>query len=380
MKLSSKSLCTSIFATTLMFGTHQALAETGGFSTGQGSSETAVTVTTLSELKAALDARKHHIIIDGHLYGGSGLTTLTFADTGWNNTTIEGASGGKAVLENIQLKFSGQMLPTGTNIQNVVIKNITFRGRIADLQAMPTQVVGTSNNVGINYLGVSLRRVTNAWIDHCTFYDISDDLFSVSRASNYVTLSYNHFYFTDNWVKMDRDPVWNWVGNYTDLAGERLAMVIGANRDDSYSYGGNKLRITMHHNWFGPNMRGRPLMRGWVHAYNNYFDNSSAPSGMRVAADGNSYGMQQYNALQVGSGGFVVSESNYFYKTNNSHQIGLDSSGDTYKFYERSNVYNATTGTSVTGSAFTGSPVSYSYTLDDASKVPSIVQAGAGPK
>ncbi|MEO1760367.1 pectate lyase, partial [Paraburkholderia caribensis] len=71
------------------------------------------------------------------------------------------------MLQNIQLKFDGEMLPAGKNIQNVVIRNITFHGVIRDLQALPAQVYGTSSNAGINYEGVSLRRVTNAWVDHC---------------------------------------------------------------------------------------------------------------------------------------------------------------------------------------------------------------------
>lgn len=359
----------------LIFGS-MAMADTGGFSNGQGSTATAVTVTNLSQLQAAFNAGNHHIIISGNIYGGSKLTTLTFASTNWNNTTIEGAAGGKAVLQNIQLKFDGELLSSGTNIQNIVVKNITFYGNIPDLQAMPTQVTGTSNNAGVNYEGVSLRRITNAWIDHCTFYNTSDDLMSVALSSDYVTISYNHFYFTSSWMNMNPDPLWNWVGSYQDLANERLAMVIGANKSDSYTYGGNKLHVTLHHNWFGPYMKGRPLLRGWVHAYNNYFDNSTAPSGNTVAG----YSEKQYNALQVGSGSVVVSESNYFYKTNQSNQIGLDSSGDSYSFYERSNTYNGTTGTSASGSAFTGSPVSYSYTLDSTANVPSVVQSNAGPK
>lgn len=355
--------------------------DTGGFSSGVGSSETAVTVTTLAELKAAVAAGNHHIIVKGSIYGGSGLTTLTFATADWSNTTIEGASGGGAILENIQLKFSGETLAAGVYIQNVVVKNITFRGRIADLQALPTQVYGTSNNVGINYLGVSLRRVKNAWINHCTFYDISDDLMSVGVASDNVTLSYNHFYFTDSWVNMSPNPVWSWVGTYTDLAGERLAMVIGANRDDSYTYGGGYLKVTMHHNWFGPNLRGRPIIRGWAHVYNNYFDNSTAPSGTLLASDGSYYPKQQYNALQTSSGGVVYSEYNYFYKTNNSNQVTLTNSTDSYTFKERGNTYNAATGTSVTGASFSSSPVgAYTYTPDAVANVPSLVQANAGPK
>lgn len=152
-------------------------ADTGGFSSASVSGETAITVTTLAELQTALNAKNHHIIIRGKIYGGPKLTTLNFSSTIWNNITIEGAAGGGAALQNIQLKFSGENLPAGINIQNVVIRNISFSGNIGDLQALPDQVKGTSNNTGINYVGVSLRRISNAWIDHCDFYDISDDLY-----------------------------------------------------------------------------------------------------------------------------------------------------------------------------------------------------------
>ncbi|QDS07609.1 pectate lyase [Xanthomonas citri pv. glycines] len=355
-------------------------ADTGGFSSASVSGETAITVTTLAELQTALNAKNHHIIIRGKIYGGPKLTTLNFSSTIWNNITIEGAAGGGAALQNIQLKFSGENLPAGINIQNVVIRNISFSGNIGDLQALPDQVKGTSNNTGINYVGVSLRRISNAWIDHCDFYDISDDLLSVGMSSNYVTLSYNHFYFSNSWVNMNPDPVWNWVEkNYHDLANERLAILIGHNKKDSYVYGGNKLHVTLHHNWFGPNLAGRPLLRGWVHAYNNYFDNSTSPNGEQTAADGRGYEKQQYNALQVGSGSIVFSESNYFYKTNNSNQIRLESDGDMYNFYEKENVYDAVTGNSAIGSTFNNAPVKYSYEPDDSARVPGIVRSSAGP-
>lgn len=354
-----------------------ALTVSGGFSTATGSAEAAITVATLADLQAAFSARRRHIIVSGAIYGGANLTTLTFSTTDWNNTTIEGAAGGGAILENIQLKFDGELLPTGQNLQNIIVRNITFRGRIADLQAMPTQVNGTANKAGVNYLGVSLRRVTNAWVDHCRFYDTSDDLISVALASDNVTLSYNHFYFTDAWMNMNPDPLWNWVGTYQDLANERLTMVIGANRSDSYTYGGNALHVTMHHNRLGPNIKGRPLVRGWLHAYDNYFDNSTAPSGNTAAGVAET----QYNALQMGSGSVIYSESNYFYKTNQSNQVGLDTAGDAYSFYETGNLYNAVTGAKATGTAYTAgaAPVSYAYTLDPVANVPNLVQSAAGP-
>ena len=347
-------------------------AATGGYSTATGAgSLTAVTVTTLAQLQTAFSNGSRHIIVSGNIYGGSVPYTFTFSTTGWNNTTIEGASGGGAVLQNIQLKFDGELLSSGTNIQNIIVKNITFYGNIPALQALPsseTDISVSGNHSGVNYMGVSFRRCTNVWVDHCTIYNTSDDLWCATLASDNLTVSYCHFYFTSSWLNMSPNPSWNWVGTYQDLASERIASVIGANKSDSYTYGSSALHITMHHNWFGPLMKGRPLCRGYVHAYNNYFDNGTSGSG-------------QYNALQIGSGSKVYSESNYFYKTNNSHQVGLDSSGDSYFFSERNNTYNAATGTNATGSSWPGSsPVSYSYTADAASTVPSTVQSNAGPK
>jgi pectate lyase len=351
-------------------------ATTGGYSTATGAgSATAVTVTTLAQLQSAFNSGAHHIIISGNIYGGSGLTTLTFASTNWNNTTIEGAAGGGAVLQNIQLKFDGELLTTGTNIQNIIVKNITFYGRISDLQAMSgaqTQPGGS----GTNYEGLSFRRCTNCWVDHCTIYNTSDDLMSITLRSENVTVSWCHFYFTSTWLNMNPDPWWNWVGTNQDLASERLAMVIGASKSDSYTYDNQSLHVTMHHNWFGPNMKGRPLIRGFVHTYNNYFDNSTQPTGYNV--DG--VWQQQYNANQIGSGCVYYSESNYFYKTNQSNLVGLDSSGDANTFYERNNTYNGTTGTSTTGAAFPGTlPFPYSYSPEATSNVPNDVQTNAGP-
>ena len=349
-------------------------AETGGFATATGSNRSGVVVRNLGELEKAFAERNHHIIIAGNINGGPQLKTFTFADTGWNNTTIEGMPGTNPTLENIQIKFSGEQLPEGTNINNVVIKNITFRGKIPDLQRLSGSAIVPGGS-GTNYLGISFRRTTNALVDHCTLFDTSDDLMLISLQSDRVTVSYCHFYFTNEWVEMNPNPMWNWVGRYQDLASERLAMVIGANRNDSYEYGGKKLRVTMHHNWFGPNIKGRPLMRGYVHLYNNYFDNSTTPSGTN--SRGSSQG--QYNANQIGSGSAVYSEGNYFYKTNQSNQIGLDSNGDKYSFFEKNNVYNQTTGNSARGSYFNQN-FGYNYSVDSVYNVPNIVQSQAGAR
>ncbi|AQS11584.1 pectate trisaccharide-lyase precursor [Clostridium saccharobutylicum] len=378
--ISTLLIATSLVVSNSFCGVLTAKAEaatTGGYANVTVSNEAKTIVRNLAELQKAFNERKHHIVISGFISAGSSLKTFTFQDTGWNNVTIEGENGGNAVLENIQLKFSGEMLPSGTSINNVVVRNITFRGNIKYLQSLKgadTQPGGA----GTNYMGVSFRRITNGWIDHCTMYDISDDLMCVTLGSDKVTLSYNHFYFTNEWLNMKPNPnTWNWVGKNQDLASERLAMVIGANRNDSFAYGGNKLHVTMHHNWFGPNIKGRPLIRGFVHEYNNYFDNGSTPSGYNSARAP----QQQYTANQIGSGSVIYSEENYFYKTNQSNQVGLDIASDSHKFYEKYNTYNGTTGASEKGMAFPNNTnFGYSYVPEDTSKVPADVQANAGAK
>ncbi|MBU3075376.1 hypothetical protein [Clostridium estertheticum] len=367
----------TLFPQSRILKVEAASVSTGGYSTATGSTDTAVTVNSLAQLQNAFNNGKHHIIVSGSISGGPSLTTLTFASTNWNNVTIEGARGGAAALQNIQLKFSGEQLSTGTNIQNIVIKNITFYGNISDLQKLSganTQPRGT----GTNYEGLSFRRCTNVLVKNCTIYNTSDDLISFSLLSDYITVSYCHFYFSTSWLNMSPDPIWNWVGKNQDLASERLAMVIGQNYTDSYTYGARKLHVTMHHNWFGPNMKGRPLMRGFVHLYNNYFDNNPASDGYNAAG----YLQQQYNANQIGSGGVIYSESNYFYKTNQSTQIGFDDSTHTaYSYYEKNNSYVLTTGTSVKGAPYPSSlPFPYTYSAKVSGSVPNDVQTNAGPK
>jgi len=197
---------------------------------------------------------------------------------------------------------------------------------------------------------------------------------SISLASDKVTMSYCHLYFSSQWLNMSPNPLWNWVGNdYHSLASERLSMLIGKDYGDSYTYGGKGLHVTMHHNWFGPNLNGRPLMRGFVHLYNNYFDNTPDPHSTTIT---------QYNANQIGSGSIIYSEGNYFYKTNNSNQVGLDDNVHTaHSFYERNNYYNSTTGTSVTGTAYpNGTNFGYGYSAEPVGSVPNDVQLNAGVK
>ena len=344
--------------------------DSGGYSTATGSSDLPITVSTLKELKSAFQNGNHHILVNGKISGGPVPLTFLFATTNWNNTTISGVTGSGAALENIQLKFDGELLAPGMNIENIIVNNISFNGDIASLQVLPpseTDINVPGNHSGVNYVGVSFRRCTNVTFDHCAVYDISDDLWCVTLASDNITVSNCHFYFTADWLNMKPNPNWNWVGTSHPLADERIAAVIGYCPEDSYSYGIQKLHVTIHDNWFGPLLKGRPLCRGYVHFYNNYFDNSVP-------------GSSQYDAIQIGSGAKVFSESNYFDQTNKTNKVYMDDKiHQSYTFCERKNIYK-TNSIGAVGDAWPDSlVVPYHYNLVEGSEIPGIVTANAGP-
>jgi len=91
------------------------------------------------------------------------------------------------------------------------------------------------------------------FITKCTFYNSSDELLSVVRGADYVTISWCKFYFTSS-------------------GSHNFAHLIG-NRDDRTSDRG-KLHVTLHHNWYSNNIKGRmPRVRyGQVHIYNCYYN------------------------------------------------------------------------------------------------------------
>ena len=51
-------------------------------------------------------------------------------------------------------------------------------------------------------------------------------------------------------------------------------------------------------------------MRGFVHLYNNYFDNSTTPTGNNSAR----YSQTQYNANQISSGVVIIRKVTTFIK------------------------------------------------------------------
>lgn len=202
---------------------------------------------------------------------------------------------------------------------NTIIENITFR-----------------NGQAID--AVQVNGATDSWIRNNTFNgggrDLPegqryDELMSIKNESQFVIVSWNHF--------KDSNRV----------------LLVGSN--DGVDALPDR-RLIMHHNYFETVTQRVPLYRGGhAHIYNNYFKNV------------NSYAIgPRFNSkLKI--------ENNYFQSTNNP--ITTDSG-----LYQISgNIYDSSTGNRPTSSTISNINFkNYSYSLDPASSVPSIVMNGAG--
>jgi len=197
---------------------------------------------------------------------------------------------------------------------NVVIRNLNFTGW--DDDAINVQ---TSS--------------TNIWIDHNSFSNGYDGAVDIKRGSDFVTVS------------------WNRTFNHNKT------MLLG-HSDDNGSQDIGHLRVTYHHNWFDGTTQRHPRVRfgNPVHVYNNYYDNNGG-----------------YGVASTENAGVLV-EGNYFENVDDPYHRGEgDSSAG--NLVARNN-YLTGSGSGDAGGSVASIP--YSYTLDTASSVKSIVTADAG--
>jgi pectate lyase len=198
--------------------------------------------------------------------------------------------------------------------RNVIIRNLTFRGW---------------NDDAINVQ----ESATNLWIDHNTFTDGYDGAVDIKRGSDFITVSWNRVYNHDK------------------------AMLLG-HSDDNASQDTGHLRVTYHHNWFDSSTQRHPRVRfgNPVHVFNNYYNNNSG------------YGV----ASTEGAG--VLVEGNYFDNVDDPYHLGEGSSGPGTLVARNNHFVNS--GSGQAGGSVKSIP--YSYSLDSASSVKSIVTSGAG--
>lgn len=183
-----------------------------------GGDATPITVSTATDFKTAIAGNTPAVIYV------NGLLNVGNVSIGSNKTVVgmteeSGLTGGMVRL-------------TGTNY---IIQNLTFGPASGDV--------------------MEVSGATKVFITKCSFRDCTDELLSIVRQSDFVTVSWCKFYFSQS-------------------HSHAFGSLIG-NRDDATADRG-KLHVTMHHNWYGNGVRGRmPRVRyGHVHIYNNYFNST----------------------------------------------------------------------------------------------------------
>lgn len=301
----------------------------GVANTTGGGNATPTTVTTLAALAAAAqDSQPRVIVVSG---------TIRTTDAGGfamniaSNKTIMGANKSATIYGGINL----------SNVSNVIIRNLN--------------VQGTYPNSGPDDT-VASHGAHHIWYDHLAIWDSTDGSLDITNASNYQTVSWTKFWYTD-----PNHP-------------HRLASLNGSGGGDHPEDSG-KLKITYHHNWWADRVNERMprVMYGQGHQYNNYFN-----------SPGNLY------CIGVGSFAADVIENNYFKGVNSPHifMYALHA-----YIMSRGNVYDGTTGNQDTGLGGTDGPSGvnaavpdaqpftppYAYKMDAATDVPGIVQRCAGP-
>jgi pectate lyase len=293
-------------------------ASVGSGTTGGGSA-TAVTVTTAADLKSHAGASGSKVIIV------KGTITTDGAIDIANDTTIKGYDSSATIIGGFSMN----------GVSNIIIKNLNIQGGSA---------VDT----------IASRNSDHVWYDHLALSDASDGLLDITIQSDYQTVSWCRFFYTD------------------ESNDHRLASLVGAGGGTQPDDEG-KLHLTYHHNWWSSLVVERMprVMYGQAHIYNNQF-----------RAGSNDY------CVGFGSYASVLLHNNYFQEVNDPHLFMYDA----YAWSGGSgNLYDDTTGNRDLGyfgsedvdgqEGFTYGPFTppYSYALDDGYDVPALAQGCAGP-
>ena len=206
--------------------------------------------------------------------------------------------------------------------ENIIIRNITFVG--------PGSI-----DVGGNDL-LSFTKAKNCWVDHCTFIDGMDGNFDITKSSDFNTVSWCTFSYTDR----------SYMHQNTNL--------IGSSDSEATGY----LNTTFAFNWWGMGCKQRmPMARvGKIHMLNNYFSCTTAS-----------------NCINPRKNSEFLIEGNYFesgVKKWYSQSGATAVTWQTDNFIAESKTLPASLGSTVT--------VPYTYTVAAYSDVPGVVQSYAG--
>ncbi|MDB5029401.1 pectate lyase [Mucilaginibacter sp.] len=286
-------------------------AMVNGTTTGGAGGQT-VTVSTLADLKTAVAGTTPKIIyVSGHILGSGDVPVYVSS-----NKSIIGKPG--AIIEGVSLYIF--------TMNNIIIQNITFRNYVTDAAIM------------LKF------ATTHVWVDHCDFATDRNhgwaywgkDM-SITRASDYVTVSWSRFHDT----------------NLSFL----ISGGIAGNEEDI-----GHLHVTLHHNfWYNVSEREPDMNYGSVHVFNDYHLNNGGYSlGARAA-------------------GNVRTDNEYF--SGCAKPLTTNLAGDPPGYFSgvTTNIYSNCGANDITTPISSWVPgYSYSAVLDAAANVPSVVQKGSG--
>jgi pectate lyase len=212
-------------------------------------------------------------------------------------------------------------------VNNVIVRNL----RISNVAA--------ANGNGD---AIHVDHATHLWIDHNDLSsdtthgtDFYDGLIDITHAGDFITVSWNKLH-------------------------DHIKCSLLGHSDSNAAEDTGHLRVTYHHNWFnncdqrGPRVRfGNP-----VHVFNNYYFNSGT-----------------YGVASTCNAGVYI-ERNYF--ENVAHTAVSPTGSSPAGNVKLLNNFLANSGAPVSVNAASVAAIPYSYTVDAAADVKSIVTSGAG--
>jgi pectate lyase len=290
------------------------VAGLGVETTTGGAAGATVLATTAAEL-ADFAARTEPLRIEI-----AGSVELSLLDVSSNKTLL--GRGSDAVLHGgIRLRGSAE-----SAVSNVIIANL-------HVDAVSSGADGDA---------IQLHAAHHVWIDHCSLSDAADGLLDIVHASDFVTISFNRFFYTSAAPAPDH----------------RFANLIGHSVDNA-TEDADHLNVTLHHNWWGEGVSQVALARfGDIHFFNNLF-----------ASAGNQ------STLTAGKESRILVENNSFEGVTAPHAI---LPGSAASLFANDNLYLDTTGArDASGTAFVPT---YDYALESAEYLASQLSAHAGPQ